>query len=130
MIFLGRPRSRRAGAHERGARALALLVPAALTVLLGLLPGPMLALGAEAQRALAGQAMEAARAWPPWRWATAPPPIGRCVAALLAWRWPWWRAWCGGRARLGSAALSNPRAAPPGIAASRRRRRTCPSAIR
>jgi formate hydrogenlyase subunit 3/multisubunit Na+/H+ antiporter MnhD subunit len=60
MVFLGRPRSPRTlGAHEGKRIALAaLVVPAALTVLLGLLPGPMLALGAEAQRALVGHAME------------------------------------------------------------------------
>jgi formate hydrogenlyase subunit 3/multisubunit Na+/H+ antiporter MnhD subunit len=59
LIFLGRPRTPRALGAEDGpwlARA-ALLVPAALTVLLGLLPGPMLALGAGAQQVLAGAAM-------------------------------------------------------------------------
>jgi hypothetical protein len=59
LVFLGRPRTPRVlGAAEGGwlPRA-ALLVPAGLTVLLGLLPGPMLALGAEAQQLLVGAAM-------------------------------------------------------------------------
>ena len=59
LVFLGRPRTPRVlGATEGGwlPRA-ALLVPAGLTVLLGLLPGPMLALGAEAQQILIGAAM-------------------------------------------------------------------------
>ncbi|PWS38239.1 hydrogenase 4 subunit B [Falsiroseomonas bella] len=60
LVFLGRPRSPRgAGAHEgKGAARLSLLLPAGLTVLLGLLPGPMLALGGGAQALLTGQAME------------------------------------------------------------------------
>jgi NADH:ubiquinone oxidoreductase subunit 5 (subunit L)/multisubunit Na+/H+ antiporter MnhA subunit len=60
LVFLGRPRTPRAAGAEDGpwlARA-ALLLPAGLTVVLGLLPGPMLALGAEAQRVLARDAME------------------------------------------------------------------------
>jgi hydrogenase-4 component B len=59
LIFLGRPRTPRAlSGHEGGLAArLSLLLPAGLTVLLGLLPGPMLALGAEAQRILAGEDM-------------------------------------------------------------------------
>ncbi len=60
MIFLGRPRTPRSAGAVDGpilARA-ALLLPAALTVLLGLLPGPMLALGAEAQRVLVQETME------------------------------------------------------------------------
>jgi formate hydrogenlyase subunit 3/multisubunit Na+/H+ antiporter MnhD subunit len=79
LVFLGRPRTpRAAGAEELpGAARLSLLLPAGLTVLLGLIPGPMLALGAEAQRILAREAMEgragtfsvavgdgAARYWP------------------------------------------------------------------
>jgi NADH:ubiquinone oxidoreductase subunit 5 (subunit L)/multisubunit Na+/H+ antiporter MnhA subunit len=60
LIFLGRPRTpRAAGGHDGPLLSrMSLLVPAVLTVLLGLLPGPMLALGAEAQRLLTGEAME------------------------------------------------------------------------
>jgi formate hydrogenlyase subunit 3/multisubunit Na+/H+ antiporter MnhD subunit len=60
MIFLGRPRTPRAAGAEDGpwlARA-ALLLPAGLTVLLGLIPGTMLALGGDAQRVLVHEAME------------------------------------------------------------------------
>ena len=65
LIFLGRPRTPRAlGAHDAPLLGrVALLLPAGLTVLLGLLPGPMLALGAGAQRLLAGEDM-ATRAGP------------------------------------------------------------------
>jgi hydrogenase-4 component B len=58
--FLGRPRTPRAAGATDGpwlARA-ALILPAALTVILGLVPGPMLALGAEAQRLLVRETME------------------------------------------------------------------------
>jgi formate hydrogenlyase subunit 3/multisubunit Na+/H+ antiporter MnhD subunit len=46
LVFLGRPRTPRAAGASDGPRLarLALLLPAGLTVLLGLLPGPMLAL--------------------------------------------------------------------------------------
>ena len=60
LVFLGRPRTPRAlGAHD-GPRAsrLSLLLPAGLTVVLGLLPGPMLALGGDAIHVLAGEGME------------------------------------------------------------------------
>lgn len=65
LVFLGRPRTpRAAGAVEPGwpARA-ALLLPAALTVLFGLIPGPMLALAGDAIRLLVRQDM-AGRALP------------------------------------------------------------------
>jgi formate hydrogenlyase subunit 3/multisubunit Na+/H+ antiporter MnhD subunit len=61
LVFLGRPRTPRAAGATDGpilARA-ALVLPAALTVILGLIPGPMLSLGAEAQRLLVGEGMEA-----------------------------------------------------------------------
>ncbi len=60
MIFLGRPRTpRAAGAAEAGGIArLALLLPAGLTVLLGLLPGPMLGLAGGALQILTGNDME------------------------------------------------------------------------
>lgn len=78
LVFLGRPRSpRAAGAEESGGAArIALLVPAVLTVLLGLLPGVMLDLaepvlrqvsGAAAPRAglfAVGAAEGGARYWP------------------------------------------------------------------
>jgi formate hydrogenlyase subunit 3/multisubunit Na+/H+ antiporter MnhD subunit len=79
LAFLGRPRTpRAAGAMEGPLPArLSLLLPAGLTVLFGLIPGPLLTLGAEAQRILAGETMEgrasiatvavgdgAARYWP------------------------------------------------------------------
>lgn len=59
LVFLGRPRTPRALAAEDGGRLsrAALAIPAALTLLLGLIPGPMLALGQPAQRALVGAAM-------------------------------------------------------------------------
>ncbi len=58
LVFLGRPRTpRAAGAEERaGAAQIALLVPAGLTVLLGLLPGVMLDLAEPALRLMAGTA--------------------------------------------------------------------------
>lgn len=58
LVFLGRPRTpRAAGAEESGGAArLALLLPAGLTVLLGLLPGPVLALAEPALRLMAGAA--------------------------------------------------------------------------
>lgn len=54
LVFLGRPRTpRAAGAVEQaGAPRLALLLPAALTVLIGLLPGPLLAMAEPALRVL------------------------------------------------------------------------------
>ena len=60
MIFLGRPRTpRTAGAHETpGPARLALLIPAALTLLLGLLPGPMLGLAGGALGLLTGNDMD------------------------------------------------------------------------
>ena len=79
LIFLGRPRTPRALGGQDGPMAarLALLLPAGLTVLLGLLPGPMLVLGEAAQHVLVGAGMEdragilavsvgdgAARYWP------------------------------------------------------------------
>ncbi len=56
LVFLGRPRTpRAAGAEEAGGAArAALLVPAALTVAFGLLPGPLLGLAEPALRQLAG----------------------------------------------------------------------------
>lgn len=62
LVFLGRPRSpRAAGAEESGGAArLALLLPAGLTVLLGLAPGVMLALAAPALRLMAGAAAPSA----------------------------------------------------------------------
>jgi formate hydrogenlyase subunit 3/multisubunit Na+/H+ antiporter MnhD subunit len=56
LVFLGRPRTpRAAGAvEETGAARWALLVPAGLTVLLGLLPGVLLDLAEPALRAMAG----------------------------------------------------------------------------
>ncbi len=56
LVFLGRPRSPRgAGAHEVGRlERWALVVPAVLTVLLGLLPGPLLALAQPALASLLG----------------------------------------------------------------------------
>jgi len=61
MVFLGRPRTpRTAGAQETpGAARLALLIPAGLTLLLGLLPGPMLGLAGGALRLLTGNDMDA-----------------------------------------------------------------------
>lgn len=60
MVFLGRPRTPRALGAEDGGRLskLALVIPAALTLLFGLIPGPMLALGQAAQAVLVGEAME------------------------------------------------------------------------
>lgn len=60
LVFLGRPRTPRAlGATDGGRLSkLALAIPAALTLLFGLIPGPMLALGQAAQAVLAGEAME------------------------------------------------------------------------
>lgn len=59
LAFLGRPRTpRAAGAHElSGVARLALLLPAALTVLLGLLPGPMLGLASGALNLLTRNGM-------------------------------------------------------------------------
>lgn len=59
LAFLGRPRTpRAAGATEHGGPARAALVGlAVLTVLFGLLPGPLLDLGAEAVRQLSGGAL-------------------------------------------------------------------------
>jgi formate hydrogenlyase subunit 3/multisubunit Na+/H+ antiporter MnhD subunit len=56
LVFLGRPRTpRAAGAEESGGAAqFALLLPAGLTVLLGLLPGVMLDLAEPALRLMAG----------------------------------------------------------------------------
>ncbi len=58
LVFLGRPRTpRAAGAEESaGAARWALLLPAGLTVLLGLLPGVMLDLAEPALREMAGAA--------------------------------------------------------------------------
>lgn len=58
LVFLGRPRTpRAAGAEESGgAVRIALLVPAGLTVLLGLLPGVMLDLAESVLRLMAGAA--------------------------------------------------------------------------
>lgn len=60
LVFLGRPRTPRAAGAEDAALLprLALAVPAVLTVLFGLLPGPLLALGDGAQRILAREGME------------------------------------------------------------------------
>jgi len=59
LAFLGRPRTPRAAGAADGplAARLALLLPAGLTVFLGLMPGPMLALGGDAQLVLAGHAV-------------------------------------------------------------------------
>jgi hydrogenase-4 component B len=56
LVFLGRPRTpRAAGAEETGGAArAALLVPAALTIAFGLLPGPLLDLAEPALRMVAG----------------------------------------------------------------------------
>lgn len=79
LVFLGRPRTPRSLGAEDGPLLglVALALPAGLTVLLGLVPGPMLALGGAAQEVLVGEAMEgragffavsvgdgAARYWP------------------------------------------------------------------
>jgi formate hydrogenlyase subunit 3/multisubunit Na+/H+ antiporter MnhD subunit len=59
LAFLGRPRTPRAAGAEDGpalARA-ALVIPAAATVLIGLLPGPLLALAGGALVRLTGQGM-------------------------------------------------------------------------
>jgi formate hydrogenlyase subunit 3/multisubunit Na+/H+ antiporter MnhD subunit len=58
LVFLGRPRTpRAAGAEETGGAArIALLVPAALTVLFGLVPGPLLELAEPALRLMGGAA--------------------------------------------------------------------------
>jgi formate hydrogenlyase subunit 3/multisubunit Na+/H+ antiporter MnhD subunit len=59
LVFLGRPRTPRAAGAEDGPAAarLALLLPAGLTVLLGLIPGPMLSLAEGALRQLTRQDM-------------------------------------------------------------------------
>ena len=59
LVFLGRPRTPRAlGAEDGGLLSkLALAIPAALTLIFGLIPGPMLALGQAAQATLVGEAM-------------------------------------------------------------------------
>ncbi|MBU8537098.1 proton-conducting transporter transmembrane domain-containing protein [Falsiroseomonas tokyonensis] len=59
LVFLGRPRTpRAAGAVEgRGAARLALLLPAGLTLLFGLLPGPLLALAEGAVQLLVPHGM-------------------------------------------------------------------------
>ncbi|MGG5810656.1 proton-conducting transporter membrane subunit [Falsiroseomonas sp. CW058] len=59
LVFLGRPRTPRAAGAEDGPlpARLALLLPAALTVVLGLVPGPMLALAEGALRRITGQEM-------------------------------------------------------------------------
>ena len=56
LVFLGRPRTpRAAGAEEAGGAArAALLIPGALTIAFGLLPGPLLGLAEPALRQLAG----------------------------------------------------------------------------
>lgn len=61
LVFLGRPRSPRgAGAHEVSAtERAALLLPAGLTLLLGLFPGMLLGLAAPALRILTGRPAEA-----------------------------------------------------------------------
>jgi hypothetical protein len=61
LVFLGRPRSPRgAGAREVSRlERWSLLLPAGLTLLFGLLPGPLLALAAPALRVLTGAAAEA-----------------------------------------------------------------------
>ena len=58
LVFLGRPRAPRgAGAHEVSApERWALILPAGLTLLLGLFPGPMLLLAGPAIEALLGHA--------------------------------------------------------------------------
>ncbi len=58
LVFLGRPRTPRgAGAHEVGRlERWALIIPAGLTLLLGLLPGPLLGLAQPALVALLGPA--------------------------------------------------------------------------
>jgi formate hydrogenlyase subunit 3/multisubunit Na+/H+ antiporter MnhD subunit len=60
LVFLGRPRTPRALGAEDGGRLskAALAIPAALTLIFGLIPGPMLALGQAAQAVLVGEAME------------------------------------------------------------------------
>lgn len=62
LVFLGRPRSpRAAGAEDAGGTArIALLIPAGLTVLLGLLAGPALELAEPALRLVAGSAVSRA----------------------------------------------------------------------
>lgn len=59
LAFLGRPRTPRAAGAEDGPlpARIALLLPAALTVAIGLLPGPMLALAEDALTRLTGHAM-------------------------------------------------------------------------
>lgn len=56
LVFLGRPRTpRAAGAEDSdGIASIALLIPAGLTLLLGLLPGPMLDLAEPALRLMTG----------------------------------------------------------------------------
>ena len=60
LVFLGRPRTPRAAGAEEGplASRLSLLLPACLTLLLGLIPGPMLSLATGAQAILAGETMD------------------------------------------------------------------------
>jgi formate hydrogenlyase subunit 3/multisubunit Na+/H+ antiporter MnhD subunit len=59
MVFLGRPRTPRAAGAVDGPRLarLALLLPAGLTILFGLLPGPMLALAEPAVQVLVPHGM-------------------------------------------------------------------------
>jgi len=61
LVFLGRPRTpRAAGAEDAGiAPRAALLLAAALTVLFGLIPGPLLGLAGGAQALLTGETMAA-----------------------------------------------------------------------
>jgi NADH:ubiquinone oxidoreductase subunit 5 (subunit L)/multisubunit Na+/H+ antiporter MnhA subunit len=60
LVFLGRPRTPRAAGATEGhlASRLSLLIPAGLTVLFGLIPGPLLSLGGAAQQILVREAME------------------------------------------------------------------------
>ncbi len=95
LAFLGRPRTpRAAGAEELGGTArAALLLPAGLTVLLGLLPGPALRLAEDALARLTGSGM-AGRAGPlslgVGDGAAAYAPLGVALllgAAGAAWWW-------------------------------------------
>jgi hypothetical protein len=65
LVFLGRPRSPRgAGAHEVNAiERWALLLPAGLTVLFGLFPGPLVQLAAPALQVLAGSPARPPAGW-------------------------------------------------------------------
>ncbi len=107
LAFLGRPRTpRAAGAAEApGATRVALAGLAVLTLLIGLLPGPLLDLGAEALRLLSGGALATRGQWPGIGAADAAgfyPPLA--VLALLA-------------LAAGALAIGIARRSPPGVAA-------------